>query len=492
MLMVNAEPNESLPTLTTFGRYKLITKLGSGGMANVYAAVMRGRGDFRMLVVLKIPHDFVARDPELLPMFVDEARLAARLNHKNVVQTYEVVDEGAHTVLVMEYLDGYTLGEVVRQASRKGRAFPLAMHLTVLSEVLTGLQYAHELADFDGCPLELVHRDVSPQNIFIGFDGSIKLLDFGVAQASTSLHVTASGTFKGKIRYMPFEQFRGLDVDRRADIFAVGGVLWEAAAGRRMWSASSDAEIITALTDGKIPAPRDVNAKVSAELDRIVRRALAPDPKDRYPTALAMQADIDAFVETLTERSSAKQVGAYVSELFEEERARRTRAIEANLAAAVASESRGLTSDFTDSSMHPPSSLSPASFATVPPVQRRSRGWGSAAFAGMALTVAVGLKLLAVDPRWQPAAASAASPPPPATPLPATPPLVRTVEPPGVVVPLPDAPPKQEGTPAPVVAPRPRYVAPVVTRQVVAPVPPPVVAARPRASLTDSAIDDRK
>jgi len=256
------------------GRYRLLAELGRGGMANVYLAVARGPIGFNKLCVLKALRGSLADEPDAVAMFVDEARLAARLNHANVVQTYEVVEDAGRHLMVMEYLEGQALADIFARGERRAGEvpagdsspdeseekeghLPLAMHLQILSSVLAGLHYAHELADFDGRPLGIVHRDVSPHNVMVGFDGHVKVLDFGIAKVlAGSTRATRTGVIKGKVRYMAPEQMAGEAVDRRADIFGVGVLLWEALAGVHIWKGMTDNTVIAAVTRGEIPPPR--------------------------------------------------------------------------------------------------------------------------------------------------------------------------------------------------------------------------------------------
>ncbi|HWL86424.1 MAG TPA: serine/threonine-protein kinase, partial [Polyangiaceae bacterium] len=301
-------------------------------MAHVYLAVMRGLHGFNKLVVLKVPRDSVAADPNLLSMFHEEARLAARLNHPNVVHTYEVIQEEGRDITVMEYLDGQPLNAVLARGRKLGKPMALAMHLRLVSEALTGLHHAHEAKDYDGKPLELVHRDVSPPNLFVTFDGGIKVLDFGIAKAVTSLNETQTGTFKGRIRYMPPEQLMGGKVDRRTDIFAIGAVLWDAAVGESMWKGRTDVEVISAVLGDEKPTPRSVRADVPEELDAIVRKAMAHVPRNRYANCVELQADIDAFLAKLPEKYSSRDLAMYMNDLFSEIRETRRRIIENQLA----------------------------------------------------------------------------------------------------------------------------------------------------------------
>jgi serine/threonine-protein kinase len=218
---------ESGAPATSFGgKYRPIATLGQGGMARVLLTVAQsGPGVHKLLVVKELKPDLV-KDAEFVTMFVDEARLAARLNHPNVLTTYEIGESGGAPFLVMEYLEGQPLHAVLPRVGRT--AMPLTAHLAILQKALAGLHYAHELRDFDGSPMNVVHRDVSPQNVFVCYDGQVKLLDFGIAKASGSVARTETGVFKGKLGYIAPEQITSPTVDRRADVFSVGVMLWEA------------------------------------------------------------------------------------------------------------------------------------------------------------------------------------------------------------------------------------------------------------------------
>ncbi|HWL87022.1 MAG TPA: serine/threonine-protein kinase [Polyangiaceae bacterium] len=330
------EPNRasSSMVLPTIGRYRIIAQLGAGGMAEVYLAVMIGQRGFNKLVVLKVPRSNVAANPSLLAMFIDEARVAARLNHPNVVQTYEVVREEDRDIIVMEYLDGYPLSKIISQGRKLGTPLPLWMHYEVLVHAMTGLHYAHEAKDFDGSPLNLVHRDVSPHNVFVTFDRQVKILDFGIAKARTSTHQTEVGTFKGKVRYMPAEQLTGSAVDRRADIFSLGVAIWEAAVGEPLWRGKSDIEVMGATLAGEVPMPRDVRPDVPEPIDIICRRAMAHRKEDRYLTCLELQNDLESYLATIPGTKGLKPIIGYMQMLFAEPRTERQALIDRQLAKA--------------------------------------------------------------------------------------------------------------------------------------------------------------
>jgi eukaryotic-like serine/threonine-protein kinase len=314
------------------GRYRILAELGRGGMANVYLAVARGPIGFNKLCVLKALRGSLADEPEAVAMFVNEARLAARLNHANVVQTYEVVEDGGRHLMVMEYLEGQSLAEIFGrcETQAKERRLPLAMHLQILTSTLAGLHYAHELADFDGRPLGIVHRDVSPHNALVCFDGHVKVLDFGIAKVlAGSTTATKTGVIKGKVRYMAPEQMAGEAVDRRADIFGVGVMLWEAIAGVHIWKGMIDNAVIAAISRGDIPAPRSRDSDVPANLVAICKKAMSFDRADRYATAAEMEAELDAELRRLGGPIKAGDIGAFVSELFAARRERTKATLEA-------------------------------------------------------------------------------------------------------------------------------------------------------------------
>lgn len=305
---------------TSFGKYTLIAKIGHGGMAEVFLAAVRGPAGFTKLCVLKRLHPHLEEEDALVGMFLDEARLAARLNHPNVVQTYEVGDvEGLH-FLTMEYLEGQSLARVLRHLRRLDQPLPLGVGTRMFVELLDGLQYAHSLKDFDGTPLNVVHRDISPGNVYVTYDGQVKLLDFGIARAGTQLVETRAGQVKGKFAYIAPEQASSDGKhDQRADIWSLGVVMWEAFAGKRLFKGDSEvATLHNALTSEILTLDTEID--VPNELARIVDRALQRDPDARYPSARAMKEDLEQFMHSEGLRAGRNDVGAFVTELFERER----------------------------------------------------------------------------------------------------------------------------------------------------------------------------
>ena len=301
------------------GRYRLIAELAHGGMGDVYLGVAQGPMGFSKLMVIKMLRPGLAEDEQFLQMFLEEARLAARLNHPNVVQTVEVGNEGRRYFLAMEYLEGQSL-QRIRQRVAKEHPFPLGPHLRMLVDACNGLHYAHELVDIDGRPLGIVHRDATPHNIFVTYDGQVKVVDFGIAKAMDSSLETRTGELKGKIAYMPPEQASAQRVDRRADVFAMGVMVWEAAVGRRLWKGMNEIAIMHDLLRGAIPSPREADPRVSPDLDAICRRALAQNAADRYPTCADLASDLERFLASIGDRTTARDIAKLVSETFDADR----------------------------------------------------------------------------------------------------------------------------------------------------------------------------
>ncbi len=312
-------------------KYRLIAEIGRGGMADVYLAVVQGPAGFNKLVVLKKARPELAREHEFPAMFLDEARLAARLNHPNVVQTLEVGQDGERYFIAMEYLDGQPLHRIRSRVGGGLGGFTLAMQVRILIDALNGLHHAHELGDFDGTQLNVVHRDATPQNIFITYDGLVKVVDFGIAKAVDSSSETRTGIIKGKVPYMAPEQAKGAPIDRRTDVFAVGVMLWEAAVGRRMWKGIADIGVLTRLATGEIPSLRAELPDVNPMFARIVDRALAPAAADRYDTAADLQHDLERYLEMSGQQITAREIGRFVAERFAEDRARIKALIEGQL-----------------------------------------------------------------------------------------------------------------------------------------------------------------
>ncbi|HEX3771685.1 MAG TPA: serine/threonine-protein kinase, partial [Polyangiaceae bacterium] len=320
--MRNAGNPPQSERITNLGKYRLIADLARGGMGLIHLAVLKGPGGFTKLLVVKELRPELASDPSFVSMFFQEARVAARLSHPNIVHTIEVGSQDARHYIAMEHVDGPSLQRFARRAHRRGKPVPLSVHLYLLTEMLTALEYAHGLTERDGSPVGLVHRDVSPHNVLVTYDGHVKLVDFGIALTDSEAEATQAGVLKGKMMFMAPEQAACEAVDRRADIFSAGLVLWEAIVGRQPWEGLTDPEILRRLIAGEIPRARDALPEVDANLLAIVDRATSAEPGDRYPTALAMRNDLERYRAQLGDATGAAEVGALLSELFAEDRDR--------------------------------------------------------------------------------------------------------------------------------------------------------------------------
>jgi serine/threonine protein kinase len=277
-------------------RYELLGELATGGMATVYLGRMRRPMGFNRLVAIKCMHPQYAKDPSFASMFVDEARLTARLRHPNIVPTLDIVSDDGQLLIVMEYVEGESLAGLLTLVRDAGDRIPVAVACAIIHDLLLGLHEAHESTDDDGSALAIIHRDVSPQNVMVGLDGLARVLDFGVAKARRRVHHSNAGEIKGKIPYMPPEQLFGEGVDRRVDIYAAGVLLWESLVGQRLFEGSNEEALVRRIDAGDVPAPSTKVAGISPELDAIVMRAICKDADGRFPTALAMAEAISGLV----------------------------------------------------------------------------------------------------------------------------------------------------------------------------------------------------
>jgi eukaryotic-like serine/threonine-protein kinase len=277
---------EGAPGPESVGRYMIFDEIGVGGMASVHLGMLTGAVGFRRIVALKQLHTRFINDPDFVAQFINEARLASRIHHANVVQTLDVVWTGTQLILVLEYVDGDTLNRVLRTAVERSSLIPIDVACSIVVGLLQGLHAAHEVKDEEGVPLDIVHRDVSPQNILIARDGVARVLDFGVAKALAQSPNTQSGLLKGKFGYMAPEQILRGHVDRRTDVFAAGVVLWETLLCRRLFQATKNVEqALSRVVAAEIPAPSTYRPEISPALDAIVLRAVDRDPERRFQSA---------------------------------------------------------------------------------------------------------------------------------------------------------------------------------------------------------------
>jgi serine/threonine-protein kinase len=321
---MNASPAPQ-PTVA-LGRYRLLMELGRGGMAHVYLALVSGLAGFSKLVVLKVMRDELREHPASLNMFLGEARLAARMHHPNVVQTSEVGEDGGRYFICMEYLEGQTLSLLLKKTI--DGSLPVAARLEIICQMLEGISYLHGFSDLDGTPLGLVHRDVSPNNIFITFEGGVKVLDFGVAKAAGISHVTESGTFKGKLGYAAPEQIFGRS-DQRSDVFAAGVLLWEVLTYRRLTQDRTQTEIVQGRIAGaESELMLEKGGDVAPELMAICAKATAKAPEDRYPTASAMREAIRGYIDQNGLDFPSQKLRDLLQTLYEDERSEMRRQID--------------------------------------------------------------------------------------------------------------------------------------------------------------------
>lgn len=300
-----------------FGKYQLLRKIASGGMGQVFLALERGAG-LERLVVLKLILPHLAEDEEFLTMFLEEARLVARLAHPNLITILELTEIDGRHCLAMEYVQGDDVRRLEKFARTQGKPLPVGLVLRIIAEAAAGLHYAHQARNQQGQPLQLVHRDVSPQNILVGVDGGVKVIDFGVAKAAGSASNTATGVLKGKYPYMSPEQANGQPVDGRSDLFALGVVLWEMLTGRRLFKGESDLMTLRLVRDCQVPPPSQLNPKLPPGVDELVLRALAPTPQARYPDCGAFRLAIEDYILQYRLPASNAHLSAYLRDLYVE------------------------------------------------------------------------------------------------------------------------------------------------------------------------------
>ena len=325
------EPAVAAPSAmpTRLGDYEVLREIGSGGMAEVFLARQSGPAGFEKLAVLKCIHRHLAREKYFIDMFLDEARLAARINDPHVVQIYELGESNGTYFMAMEYLAGESLSAVMRVTAGKGPALSPHFAARIAADVAAGLHAAHELHSDAGHALDVVHRDVSHGNIVVLYSGGVKVLDFGVAKARDSLSNTVAGSVKGKYAYMSPEQVGDQPVDRRSDIFSLGVVLWEMLSRRPLFLADSDTATARRVLEGVVPPPSSIIAQVPPELDQITLRALAKDRNERFQTAEELRIALEGFLRTSGVAAGALELASYMKTAFPERLARRARLAEA-------------------------------------------------------------------------------------------------------------------------------------------------------------------
>lgn len=299
-----------------FGRYTLIRKLATGGMAEIWLAQQRGLAGFNRFVVIKKILTHLSEQATFVKMFLDEARTSAQLNHPNIVQIYDLGREGGSYYIAMEFIAGESLAAIAWRGMKRCHPFGPSYAARVIADTCKALHYAHHLKGPDGRPLELVHRDISPQNILVTYEGGVKVVDFGIAKARSKSEHTKTGILKGKYSYMSPEQCVGAVVDMRSDIFSLGILLYELCTGKRLFKHESELMILEMITKRGVVPPSHVTLGISHTLEDIIMRALAKDVDARFPTAQAMQVALEEFLREEGDPATTSDVATYMRQLF--------------------------------------------------------------------------------------------------------------------------------------------------------------------------------
>jgi serine/threonine protein kinase len=302
-----------------FGEYKILKKIATGGMAEVFLAKRVGMKGFEKLLAIKRIHPQFSENEEFIAMFIDEAKLAAKLNHRNIVQIYDFGSQQGSYYIAMEYIFGKDLRSILKKSKERGERFPLAQCAYIITEAAKGLEYAHTLKDHFGKPLQIIHRDISPQNILISYEGEIMLADFGIAKAASKSTETRAGVLKGKILYMSPEQAWGKPIDRRTDLYSLGVVLYEMVTQRKIFDTDSEFSMLEKVRNAVVEFPPNVFENIPNNFLQVVQKALDKNPDHRYQSAHDMRVDLENYLLTTQERLSEKGISNYLKHLFREE-----------------------------------------------------------------------------------------------------------------------------------------------------------------------------
>ncbi len=312
----------SQPDPDHFGQYEILEKIASGGMADAFKARRSGVEGFQKIVAIKkiLPH--LADNEQFIAMFADEAKLAAQLSHPNIIHIYDLgkIEAGGYFI-AMEYVDGRDLRGILQIAREVATPIPVPLAIYIASKIASALDYAHRRRDTDGRELAIVHRDVSPQNILISFEGDIKLCDFGIAKAASKASTTQSGALKGKVQYMSPEQAWGRPIDRRSDLFSLGSVLFEMLTGEPLFRGDNDLNLLEKVRAAAAPAPSSLNPEVPKSLDAILAKTLAASPDDRYPNASDLLRDLESVLYSYTPAPGSADLAIYLHRQQAEEAA---------------------------------------------------------------------------------------------------------------------------------------------------------------------------
>jgi serine/threonine protein kinase len=302
-----------------FGKYVLLNRIAVGGMAEIFLARQEGLEGFEKTICIKRIRPHLSSQPNFVRMFLNEAKLAAQLNHPNIVQIYDLGRINDSYFIAMEYISGRDMSRIIPKAEKAEIPFPMIYALKIASNCCEGLYYAHTKTDAYGNPLHVVHRDVTPENVLVGFNGTVKIVDFGIAKASTQLEQTRAGEIKGKLSYMSPEQAMGQQLDHRSDIFSLGAVMYEWITGYKLFTGENEMAILKSIIDGKIYPPSYFKEDVPEAVERILMKALDKDREARYQSAWEMQFDIDTFVAGSHFSPSNIHMSNFLKQIFDDE-----------------------------------------------------------------------------------------------------------------------------------------------------------------------------
>jgi serine/threonine protein kinase/Tfp pilus assembly protein PilF len=303
---------------TQFGKYQLLDKIAVGGMAELYRAKLTGEQGFEKLIAIKKILPNLSEEDNLVTSFIDEAKLAALLHHENIVQIYDFGSMNDEYFIAMEFLFGKDLRTIIKNAAKKDLPLGLENIIYIVSRICAGLDYSHNLKDLQGQPLNIIHRDINPQNILVTYDGQVKIIDYGIAKAASQNTQTRENLIKGKLAYMSPEQASGQTIDHRSDIFSTGIILYELLAVRRMFTGET-MHVLSLVREAQYDPPEEVIPDLPAKLNEILHQALAKDPADRYQSAGEMLADVEEFAFEVKLRPNSRSFAQYLKQLFDEE-----------------------------------------------------------------------------------------------------------------------------------------------------------------------------
>ena len=302
-----------------FGEYKILKKIATGGMAEVFLARRTGLKGFEKLLAIKRILPQFSENEEFISMFIDEAKLAAQLNQRNIVQIYDFGNQQGAYYIAMEYVSGKDVRSIVKRSIEKQKRMPIGQCAYIITEAAKGLEYAHNFKDHSGTSLQLIHRDISPQNILVSYEGEVSLADFGIAKAASKSTETRAGVLKGKILYMSPEQAWGKPIDKRSDLYSLGVVLYELITYRKIFDADSEFSMLEKVRNAQVEFPPEIFEKVPRPIFQILKKALGKDPGERYQSAHEMHVNLENYLHTTRETASERTLAGYLKNLFQEE-----------------------------------------------------------------------------------------------------------------------------------------------------------------------------